>query len=177
MRIARGLLWCRLMTTRLTLYRPYLLSAALGRRRWSDLNEPELNLMLKCMEVARDGVDIITLDWFPNQILSWNSTWHLFQIALVMVLAVVSDREYAKRQRCGDYIAKALDLFVKMEPLSAGAARSREVIQVLFSAIEGQERLEGGEGFDVAGASDFDFQNMELVWGDENWFGLFNESP
>lgn len=183
MRVARGLLWCRFMTTRLTLYRPCLLSAALGRRRWSDIKELERDLILKCTEIARDGIDIIALDWFPNQVLSWNSTWHLFQIALVLILALVSDREGAEKERCSEYVRKALEMFARMEPLIAGATRSREVIQVLFSAVEDQDGVDGADGILGAGDDrwverllDTDVQDIELVWDDEDWFALFNSS-
>ena len=176
MRVARGLLWCRFTTTRLTLYRPCLLSAALGRRRWSDIGRLERDLILKCIEIARDGIDIVTLDWFPSQILAWNSTWHLFQIALVAILALVSDRESAEKERCSEYIDKALHMFAQMEPFCTGGTRSREVIQVLFNAVRDQESMECGDSFDVIAALDMDVQDMDLVWDDEDWFALFNSN-
>lgn len=27
---------------------------------------------MKCVEIARDGIDTISMDWFPNHILAWN---------------------------------------------------------------------------------------------------------
>lgn len=183
MRATRGLLWGRFVTTRLTLYRPCLLSVALGRRRWSDIKELERELILKCAEIARDGIDMIALDWSPNQFSSWNSTWHLFQIALVLILALVSDRESAERERCSEYVDKALHMFARMELLSAGARRSREVIQVLFSAVGHEDGVDDADGFLGPGDDRWferlfgtDVQDMELVWDDEDWFALFNSS-
>lgn len=176
LRVARGLLWCRFMTTRLTLYRPCLLSAALGRRRWSDIKELERNLILKCIEIARDGIDIITLDWIPNQVISWNSTWHLFQIALVLILALVSDRESAEEERCSEYVNKALIMFAQMEPWTAGATRSRQVIQVLFNAVGDHDGVEGGDSFSAMDALGPDVLDTDLVWDDEDWLALFDSS-
>lgn len=176
MRVARGLLWCRFTTTRLTLYRPCLLSAALGRRRWSDIALLERDLILKCVEIAREGIDIITLDWLPNQIFSWNGTWHLFQIALVLILALVSDRESAEGERCSEYVNKALHTFAQMEPFCAGGTRSREVIRVLFSAVGDQDGIDRAESFDILAALETDVQDIDLVWDDEDWFALFNSS-
>lgn len=96
LRVARAMLWCRFMTTRLTLYRPYLLSVAVHRKQWSDATQQRVALVAKCLAIARCGVDTIVPDWFPTHMLCWNHAWHLFQITLVLILAVASDTTWAE---------------------------------------------------------------------------------
>ncbi|KAL4867162.1 fungal-specific transcription factor domain-containing protein [Aspergillus spectabilis] len=147
--VARGLLRCRFITTRLTLYRPCLLSAALHRKPWSDPTQQQPHVS-QCVEIARAGIDIISLDWFSNHILTWNDAWHLLQITLVLVLAAVSipvsEISGAERSRCDEYITKALALFAQMEPFNAGASRSKRIIQILYDNIRNQESGEPREG-------------------------------
>ncbi|KAL5337748.1 fungal-specific transcription factor domain-containing protein [Aspergillus crustosus] len=141
LRVARGLLRCRFIT-RLTLFRPCLLSAALHRKPWLDSSQqhPQMQHVAKCVEIARAGIDILSLDWFPNHILTWNDAWHLFQITLVLVLAAVSisNTTGVERMRCDACITKALDLFTQMEPYNAGATRSKRIIQILYDNIQNQ---------------------------------------
>ncbi|KAF9888223.1 hypothetical protein FE257_009218 [Aspergillus nanangensis] len=170
LRVARGLLWCRFMTTRLTLYRPYLLSAALHRKQGSEASQKGRSLAVQCVEIARDAIEVIGLDWFPNHILSWNDAWHLFQICLVLVLAAVSVNESVDGSDGGDeYIARALNLFARMEPFNAGATRSRRVIQLLYDNIRNQEIKES----DILDSSIFGFLDMEMGGNnDPDWLGF-----
>lgn len=124
LRVARAMLLCRFMTTRLTLYRPYLLSAAIHRKQWSHATQQGGALVAKCLEIARDGVDTIASDWFPNHMLCWNHAWHPFQISLVLILAAVSDTSGAESELCNEYITKSVDLLAQMEPFDTGATRA-----------------------------------------------------
>ncbi|KAL2828380.1 fungal-specific transcription factor domain-containing protein [Aspergillus pseudoustus] len=174
LRIARGLLRCRYITTRLALYRPYLLSAALHHRPWSyGSQHPQTSHAAKCVEIARDGVDMISKDWFPNHLLAWNDAWHLFQLCLVLILAVVSDRTGAERERCDEYITKALDLFSQMEHLDTGAMRSRLRIVILYDNIRNQNNTDSAIPVDAVGSSVLDFLDFDMSGGDTDWLGFF----
>ncbi|KPM39229.1 hypothetical protein AK830_g7350 [Neonectria ditissima] len=172
LRVARRLLWCRLITTRLTLYRPWLLSAALRRRQWSDVREREHILVLKCIEIARDGIDFIAMHWFQSQISSWNDSWHLFQVSLVLVLAIVSDKAGSKNERCDEYLHKSLDLFREMEYMNPGASRTREILEVLHESANNMDNLEVDQVYDQSG-SVLDLLDMELVGDDPDWVAFF----
>ncbi|KAJ3541083.1 hypothetical protein NM208_g4772 [Fusarium decemcellulare] len=169
LRIARGLLWSRFMTTRLTLYRPSFLNAAL-RQKLAGPNTKS-KLVCKCVEAARDTVDVIDLDWFPNQLLSWNSAWHLFQAALVLILAFVLDREWAREQRCGEYLSKVLELFARVEHSSPGGTKSKELLELLYRTVDNADDMKYTEEVDTS--SVLDFLDMDLVGDDYDWVALF----
>ncbi|KAK7414437.1 hypothetical protein QQX98_006716 [Neonectria punicea] len=173
LRVARRLLWCRLITTRLTLYRPWLLSAALRQRQWSDVREREHIPVMKCIEIAKDGIDFIAMHWFQSQISSWNDSWHLFQVSLVLVLAVVSDKLGSKKERCDEYLEKSLDLFREMEYANPGASRTREILQVLQESAGNMDNWDPDQGYDTSGASVLDLLDMELVGDDPDWVAFF----
>ncbi|OKO96578.1 hypothetical protein PENSUB_10753 [Penicillium subrubescens] len=169
LRVARAMLFCRFMTTRLTLYRPYLLSAAIHRKQWSAATQQGGALVSKCLEIARDGVDTIASDWFPNHMLCWNHAWHLFQIALVLILAAVSDTNGAEGERCNEYILKSLDILAQMEPFDAGATRGRRVIQLLRDNIRNREDSIPMVDFDVSNGLVLDLLDEEMMGGDAEW--------
>ncbi|KAL3454835.1 fungal-specific transcription factor domain-containing protein [Aspergillus insuetus] len=174
LRVARGLLRCRYITTRLALYRPYLLSAALHKKQWSDGSQhPQLSHAATCVQIAREGVDMIAHDWFPNHLLTWNDAWHLFQICLALVLALVSDKAGLERELCEEYIKKSLELFSRMCPFDAGATRSRRRIEILYDNIRNQDIADSIVPFDTAGSSVLDFLDFDMAEGNADWLGFF----
>ncbi|KAJ0413360.1 fungal-specific transcription factor domain-containing protein [Aspergillus carlsbadensis] len=174
LRVARGLLRCRYITTRLALYRPYLLSAALHQRPWSDgSRQPQTRHAAKCVELARDGIDMIAQDWFPNHFLTWNDAWHLYQICLVLVLALVSDRAGAETGWCEEYIKKALELFARMGPFDAGALRSGRRIEILYDNIRDRANADPAVSYNAMGSSVLEFLDFDMPEGDADWLGFF----
>lgn len=169
LRVARAMLWCRLMTTRLTLYRPYLLSAAIHRKQWSDATQQGVELVAKCLAIARCGVDTIASDWFPNHMLCWNHAWHLLQITLVLILAAASDTTGAESERCNEYITKSLDLLAEMEPYNSGATRGRRVIQLLYDNIQSREDSIPTVEFDISSPLVLDLLDEEMMGNDAEW--------
>lgn len=143
--------------------------AAIHRKQWSEATQQGGALVSKCLEIARDGVDTIASDWFPNHMLCWNHAWHLFQIALVLILAVVSDTNGAEGERCDEYILKSLDILAQMEPIDAGATRGRRVIQLLHDNIRNREDTIPTVDFDVSNALVLDILDEEMMGGDAEW--------
>ncbi|KAH7209882.1 hypothetical protein DER44DRAFT_839580 [Fusarium oxysporum] len=128
---ARAILWWRWITTRLTLYRPGLLITALRQKPWGQEATREAIDARKCIQVAKEGVDLMTLDWVSNQFLCWNSAWNLFQVSLVLVLGLMSDKQEADKLECYGSLCQAIELFAQMEPLDPGCTRSRKLLQDL----------------------------------------------
>ncbi|KAH6887650.1 fungal-specific transcription factor domain-containing protein [Thelonectria olida] len=173
LRVARGWIWSRFMTTRLTLYRPCLLQAALRRSLASDNAGYDGNLVTKSIEVARDTVDTLTLDWFPNQLVSWNAAWHLFQAALVLVLALALDIEWARENSCHESVQKALDLFSCIEHASPGGTYSREIIRHLYRVAESNCPETANEmQTDITSTLTLDFLDPDLMGQDADWLEL-----
>jgi hypothetical protein len=101
--------------------------------------------------------------------LCWNHAWHLFQIALVLILAAVSDTNGAERERCNEYILKSLDILAQMEPFDAGATRGRRVIQLLHDNIRNREDSIPAVDFDVSNALVLDLLEEEMMGGNAEW--------
>ncbi|KAG5775996.1 hypothetical protein H9Q73_010338 [Fusarium xylarioides] len=168
---ARAILWWRWITTRLTLYRPGLLITALRQKPWGQENTREAAHARKCVQIAKEGVDLMALDWVSNQFLCWNSAWNLFQVSLVLVLGLMSDKQEAGNLKCYDSVCQAIELFALMEPLDAGCTRSRKLLQGLLDNTKGAEENtafptpEGLDNFIL------DYLGTDLVWEDVDWLG------
>lgn len=169
LRVARAVLLCRFMTTRLILYRPYLLSAAIHQKPWSTAPQQGGALVVKCLEIARAGVDTIGSDWFPNHMLCWNHAWHLFQISLVLILALASDANGAESALCTEYITKSMDLLAQMEPFDAGATRGRLVIQLLHENIRHRDDSMANINLDASSSLVLDLLDEEMMGTDAEW--------
>jgi hypothetical protein len=169
LRVARAVLLCRFMTTRLILYRPYLLSAAIHQKPWSNAPQQGGALVVKCLEIARAGVDTIGSDWFPNHMLCWNHAWHLFQISLVLILALASDANGAESALCTEYITKSMDLLAQMEPFDAGATRGRLVIQLLHENIRHRDDSMANINLDASSSLVLDLLDEEMMGTDAEW--------
>ncbi|KAG4274547.1 hypothetical protein FPRO04_09214 [Fusarium proliferatum] len=168
---ARAILWWRWITTRLTLYRPSLLITALRQKPWGQENTREAAHARKCIQVAKEGVDLMVLDWVPNQFLCWNSAWNVFQVALVLVLGLISDKQEADKLECYGSLCQAIELFSQMEPLDAGCTRSRKLLQGLLDNTKGAEENSASplpEGLD---SFILDYLGTDLVWEDMDWLG------
>jgi hypothetical protein len=173
LRVVRGWLWSRFLTTRLTLYRPCLLQAALRQSLEPDSPGYDRNLVTKCVEVARDTVDTLTLDWIPNQLVSWNASWHLFQAALVLVLALALDIDWARENSCHESVQKALDLFSCIEHASPGGSYSREMIRHLYLVAErnGPESI-NEKHIEITSTFTLDLLDADLMGQDGDWLEL-----
>lgn len=169
LRVARAVLLCRFMTTRLILYRPYLLSAAIHQKPWSNAPQQGGALVVKCLEIARAGVDTIGSDWFPNHMLCWNHAWHLFQISLVLILALASDANGAESALCTEYITKSMDLLAQMEPFDAGATRGRLVIRLLHENIRYRDDSMANINLDASSSLVLDLLDEEMMGTDAEW--------
>jgi hypothetical protein len=171
---SRAILGWRLVTTRLTLYRPLLLVTAIRRKPWHELNSNERTSLRKCLEIAIEGVDLMSSEWSPNQVICWNIAWNLFQTTLVLILCMISDRAEAEERGCSEYIARAINLFSQMESLDAGCTRSRKLIQLLFDNARDlePEALACRDGDWTQSA--LDLLDFDLLGEDVDW--LFSEN-
>ncbi|KAF5986342.1 lactose regulatory [Fusarium coicis] len=168
---ARAVLWWQWITTRLTLYRPGLLIAALRQKQWGQENTREAIHARKCIQIAKEGVDLMARDWVSNQFICWNSAWNLFQVSLVLVLGLMSDKHEANNLKCYESVCQAIELFALMEPLDAGCTRSRKLLQGLLGNTKGAEEntaFPTPEGLDNFILDHF---GTDLVWENMDWLG------
>ncbi|KAM0203929.1 hypothetical protein ACHAQI_010265 [Fusarium lateritium] len=166
---ARVTLGWRLVTTRLTLYRPLLLVTAIRRRSWHDLSTNERTSLRKCLEIATEGIDLMSSQWTPNQVICWNIAWNLFQTTLVLILCMMSDRAEAEEHGCSEHILRAINLFGQMESLDPGCTRSRKLIQLLFDnardlEMEALACSDGDWSQSALDLLDFDLLGEDLDW-------------
>ncbi|KAF4965149.1 hypothetical protein FSARC_7016 [Fusarium sarcochroum] len=171
--IARAILWWRWITTRLTLYRPGLLVTVLRRKPWDEVKDEERIHARKCIEIAKEGVDLMSLDWSPNQIICWNSAWNLFQMTLVLVLGLMSDKQEAEEGHYDEYICRAIELFARMEPMDPGCIRSRKLLQVLFDNAKNVEPGLTPHDADSLDTSILDSLDMDLLGEHTDWMAYF----
>ncbi|KAF4959552.1 hypothetical protein FGADI_1619 [Fusarium gaditjirri] len=171
--IARATLWWKWITTRLTLYRPALLITALLQKPWGQETTREAAHARKCIQIAKEGVDLMTLDWVPNQFVCWNSAWNLFQVSLVLVLGLMSDKVEADKLECRGSLCRAIELFAQMEPLDSGCTRSRKLLRGLLDSTQGVEINNASSVSDTLDLSIFDYLSTDLIWEDMDWLGYF----
>ncbi|KAJ4108671.1 hypothetical protein NW768_012148 [Fusarium equiseti] len=167
---ARATLWWRWITTRLTLYRPGLLITALQQKPWGQGDTSEAIHARKSIEIAKEGVDLMVLDWVPNQFLCWNSAWNLFQVSLVLVLGLISDKQAADKADCYGSVCRAVELFAQMEPLDAGCTRTRRLLQALLDNTEDTRASVPSLTFsDIPDLSILDYLGTDLLWENVDW--------
>ncbi|KAM0240812.1 hypothetical protein ACHAP5_007847 [Fusarium lateritium] len=170
---ARVTLGWRLVTTRLTLYRPLLLVTAIRRKSWHDLSTNERTSLRNCLEIATEGIDLMSDQWSPNQAICWNIAWNLFQTTLVLILCMMSDRAEAEEHGCSEHILRAIKLFGQMESLDPGCTRSRKLVQLLFDNARDleTEALACSEG--DWSQSALDLLDFDLLEEDVDWSAAF----
>ncbi|KAJ6443488.1 Cyclic peptide transporter [Purpureocillium lavendulum] len=171
LRSARALLRCRLLTLRLTLYRPHLINAALNgstNSACSIMSNDERDLIARCRAVAVDTVETIAGDWFPNQICAWHSAWHLFQAALVLLLGQITEPENTDAPAWDQSLHKTVDLFDQMKRWCPGAGRSGEVVRFLYGA-KSKPASEGNSASTMPDNEFMDLLNMDILNGEADW--------
>lgn len=172
LRSARALLRCRLCTLRLALYRPHLVNAALNRGPDCPSSETTAakDLIRTCRNIAVDTIDTIAADWFPNQISAWHSVWHMFQAALVLLLALITEPENTETQLWDQTLQRATDLLHQMERWCPGASRSGEVVRFLYSA-RGPSSMPAEELLSICLSDNAfdDLLNMDMMNAETSW--------
>ncbi|KUL87884.1 hypothetical protein ZTR_03232 [Talaromyces verruculosus] len=171
LRVTRGVLRWRFLTLRLTLYRPYALIQSLQVYSQRDTDKTEMSLVTTCRAIAKEVIETIKLDWFPNQICAWNSVWYLFQACLVILLSVISEPDSDARPEWDRTIRETVDMLHEMTAWSPGAARSREVICFLYEAQGTKATSPAGESpnlFDFE-SSFWNFFDMDQLSADTGW--------
>lgn len=101
--------------------------------------------------------------------LCWNHAWHLFQISLVLILALASDANGAESALCTEYITKSMDLLAQMEPFDAGATRGRLVIQLLHENIRYRDDSMANINLDASSSLVLDLLDEEMMGTDAEW--------
>ncbi|GAM37551.1 hypothetical protein TCE0_024r07563 [Talaromyces pinophilus] len=171
LRVARGVLRWRFLTLRLTLYRPYALIQSLQVYSQQETDKTETSLVTACRAIAKEVIETIKLDWFPNQICAWNSVWYLFQACLVVLLSVISEPDSDARPEWDRTIRETVDMLHEMTAWSPGAARSREVICFLYEAQGTKATSPAGETpnlFDFE-SSFWNFFDLDQLSADTGW--------
>ena len=168
LRAARALLFYRLMTLRLVLYRPCLLNATLKRVAAKEISDEEQSIVNKYSMVALETINFIARRWFPNQISAWNGVWHIFQATVVVLLLLLSDPESPKRYDWEVSICKALEVLNNMRLWSAHAARSYDVIQLLYEARNSAHQDEGSD-ISIPDCAFLDLLDMDMFDDDFQW--------
>ncbi|RGP80679.1 beta-mannosidase [Fusarium longipes] len=171
--IARTVLHWRWITTRLTLYRPSLLTMALHQKPWGQTSTAEAIHARTCLEIAKEGVQIIELDWSSNQVLCWNSAWNLFQVSLVLILGLMSDKQEAEKVDCNEHISRAIELFARMEPIDPGCVRSRKLLQGLVDNIKDAEPSVSFSDSNTLDLSLLDYLDTDMLGEEVDWLEYF----
>ncbi|KAF5664344.1 lactose regulatory lac9 [Fusarium heterosporum] len=154
--IARATMWWRYITTRLILYRPTLLITAVRRKPWDGLSTNERTALRNCVEIAIEGIDMMSIEWSPNQVICWNIAWNLFQVALVLVLCMMSHEDLAKEYKC-----------------NAGCTRSRKILQLLFDNARDLEAETTSHEGHIMSHLALDSLNFDLLGEDIDWLAEF----
>jgi hypothetical protein len=146
---------------------------ALGQKPWGQANISEAIHARKCLEIAKEGVELIALDWSSNQVLCWNSAWNLFQVSLVLVLGLMSDKQEAEKVDCNGHICRAIELFARMESLDPGCIRSRRLLQGLLDNAKDTEPRISFSDSDTLDLSILDYLDTDLLGEDVDWLEYF----
>uniref|UniRef100_A0A0B7KI12 Xylanolytic transcriptional activator regulatory domain-containing protein n=1 Tax=Bionectria ochroleuca TaxID=29856 RepID=A0A0B7KI12_BIOOC len=173
-RLASLILQYRYLDQRMTLYRPYLLLRSLGassRSEHSPRNDTAA-IADTCVTIARETIELIKANWYPNQLVAWNSSWFLFQAVLVVLLGLSSATPETDVQPLEREIEESLRLFNEMCRWRGPAAHTHDLIQFIYEsrALEehdlGVEELLSDEALMIL----LGFEpNSELAWA-----GLFD---
>ena len=133
-RLACLLLQYRYLNQRMTLYRPYLLIGAVKLSTATEtLSEDILSASQRCCAIARETVRLIADTRYPNQVLAWNSTWFLYQAALVLLLDILSPATF-QSQDSDRPIVQCLGLLDQMRQWRASAATTHDILQFIFDS-------------------------------------------
>ena len=171
-RTARGLLRCRFWTTRLTLYRPYLLHIILKEKSSAlSVTVAEQELITTCGNIALETAATIAGDWFPNQLSAWHSVWHIFQAALVLLVALLGRNDVERLDSLNLGIRTIVDALDSMQRWGTGATRSLEVIQLLYARVNARLPDSGASTpQDLFAEQDYISMLDQILDGDTEWF-------
>ncbi|KAF4446658.1 hypothetical protein F53441_9699 [Fusarium austroafricanum] len=131
--LAALLLEYRYLNTQMILHRPYLLVQAIKANDGLE-NQDTISSANICCEVAKQTVDMIARNWYPNQILAWNASWFLFQACLVLLLRLLSP--FTSPSEIGqleDAITQSLSLFADMRPWRDALCQGHDLILFIYS--------------------------------------------
>ncbi|KAF9889310.1 hypothetical protein FE257_007419 [Aspergillus nanangensis] len=141
------------------------------------IEEEKRSIGMACLTIAFETIDTIASDWFPNQVSTWNSSWHLFQAAMVALLGFIAgthgeDTQSNQTVLCEKSIERVLHLLREMRPWCAGATRSLEVVQFLYGAAKAACSIStptviedyGGASHIVDGFQPLDTLEKEAYW-------------
>ncbi|CAH0024639.1 unnamed protein product [Clonostachys rhizophaga] len=135
-RLASLILQYRYLDQRMTLYRPYLLLRSLSassRSEHSTRNDTAA-IADTCVTIARETIELIKGNWYPNQLVAWNSSWFLFQAVLVVLLGLSSATPETDVQPLERDIEESLRLFNEMCRWRGPAAHTHDLIQFIYES-------------------------------------------
>lgn len=136
-RAACLLLHYRFLNQRMILYRPYLLIHSIKANPNEDSpSESIISTAHTCCEIAQDSIRFIAESWYPNQLLAWNSSWFLFQAALVVLLTLISAQSPDQNLSLESSIIQCLTHLDQMRRWRGPAAQTHDLISFIFNARE-----------------------------------------
>ena len=135
-RMASLMLQFRYLNQRMVLYRPYILTWCVIKTdcNQAPCSEEVLSFADMCNSIALETVKFANDSWYPSQILAWNSTWFLFQAALVVLLKLLAMPSQADTEQQDRAIRESLKLLDQMRKWRSPAADSHDLIQFIYES-------------------------------------------
>lgn len=136
----------RYYNQRMLLYRPTLLSYAMRRIPYIDLELEERIAIQKCRDVAELSIQDIAATAELNQLCAWNAVWWTFQATLVPLLGLflndwAVDDPRASITSCQAQVETAMMTLARMSAYGHTAARSLDAISRIFEASKRKAHL------------------------------------
>jgi hypothetical protein len=137
-RMASVMLRFRHLNQRMTLYRPHMLISSLMPNGHGQAPSTEDSSILAdvCDSIAQETVQFVSDSWYPNQYLAWNSSWFLFQAALVILLKLFTLPPGADTRLHECAVVESLKLLNQMRKWRGSAADSHDLLQFIYESRE-----------------------------------------
>lgn len=134
-RLACLLLNYRYLNQLMILYRPYLLIQSIKSGLQDDPSSDYMSSQADaCCKFAQDSIRDIAESWYPNQLLAWNSSWFLFQAALVVLLRLLSGTCPDQSSSLEASIIQCLASLYQMRTWRGSAVQTRDLVSFIFNA-------------------------------------------
>lgn len=170
-RLASLVLRYRYMNMRMLLHRPFLLIQAIKAGTADDMSESQVTdpLANTCCWLAKETIDLITGNWYPNQVLAWNSSWFVFQACLVILLRLLSPSISTEEHEVFENtVTEALNLLTEMCPWRVSAGQTHDLILFIFSA-RATSHQSWDSSWSLSDDQLMDLLGFESILGDGNW--------
>ena len=184
---ALDLMEMRYQNSRLLLYRPRLLIAALLRRPVEKLPPDEERAVRSCRSIAHEIIAHTSSDKFYSSFTIRNATWYLFQACLVPLIGLFSDGDSVDTEIWKQDVESVIRTLSLHTGTSSTVNRTLEVIASLYAASSTDSRTHSSPDTNLYVPQDlwnddslfeffrmdwdYDFEN-QYMWDSESGFGI-----